>query len=93
MEKEKTKEYTTLQERIAKLEKENTEQKKQLEELQIAYTITVDKSVIREQELEAQVEKMKRCANCEYYHYTNHCKIDNKDINGNCRCDQWKLVD
>ena len=57
MEKEKTKEYTTLQERIAKLEKENAEQKKQLEELQIAYTITVDKSVIREQELEAQIEK------------------------------------
>ena len=38
--------------------KQNLELKTQIEQLQQAYTITVDKSVIREQELEAQIEQL-----------------------------------
>lgn len=41
-------------------QQENAELKKQLYNLQSAYTLTVDKSVIREQELEAQNEKLKQ---------------------------------
>lgn len=49
--------YDEIEEDTKVIVKENEELKKQLEDLQLAYTISVDKSVIREQELEAQIEK------------------------------------
>ena len=66
------------------------EGRKEIEQLQQAYTITVDKSVIREQELETQIEKMKCCENCKWYK-DNDCIGDivctDNDWNG------WELAE
>lgn len=45
---------------INNLEKENEELKKQLEDLTKAYTLTVDKSVVKEQEFEKENEALKQ---------------------------------
>lgn len=81
-------------------EKEIEELQMQIEQLQQAYTITVDKSVIREQalekenaELKAQIEKMKCCYNCSKWN-DGQCK-DIKDsffyVMADFNCDKWEL--
>lgn len=81
---------------IARLKKENAELKKQLYNLQSAYTLTVDKSVIREQELEVQNEKMKCGGNCKHSYsvntggcYDTKCEFTGCDCI-NCK-DKWEL--
>lgn len=62
---------------------ENEKLKQELGDLKLAYTVSVDKAIMIEQELQEQIKKMKCCENCKHY-IDSSCEFESP-----IRCMYW----
>lgn len=86
--------YEEIEEDAKAIAKENEELKKQLEDLTKAYTLTVDKSVVREQEFEKENEALKQSVlEAEEIIAELKAQIEDMKVVGNCEhslnCVKW----
>lgn len=78
---------------------ENEKLKQELGNLKMAYTVSVDKAIMIEQELQEQIERMKCCENCKHYKYdcANGYDCDlgviDKWKTYHKKCNKWEMAE